>query len=148
VRREFSLSLDGVHGEAHWSRVRENGLRLAEETGADARIVELFAYLHDVKRQNDGWDPEHGLRSAAYVGTLPRDLMPLTRDDLALLTYACTHHSDGLTQADITVQTCWDADRLDLGRVYIKPDPRKLCTLAAKNPAFIEWAYERSWRAR
>jgi len=148
VRREFALSLDGVHGESHWARVRENGLRLAKETGADAQIVELFAYLHDVKRLNDGWDPEHGLRSAAFVNTLPRSLVPLSIDGLALLTFACTHHSDGLTEADITVQTCWDADRLDLGRVYIEPDPRRMCTPAARDPALMEWAFERSQRAR
>jgi uncharacterized protein len=147
VRREFALSLGGVHGESHWARVRENGLRLAEETGADAQIVELFAFLHDVKRSNDGWDPEHGLRAAVFVATLPRTLIPVSDKGLELLTYACTHHSDGLTEAGITVQTCWDADRLDLGRVYIQPDPEKMCTHVAKDPVLIEWALERSRRA-
>ena len=46
--------------------------------------------------------------------------------------------------ADITVQTCWDADRLDLGRVGIRPDPRRLCTAAARNPRMIEAAFARS----
>ena len=45
---------------------------------------------------------------------------------------------------DVTIQTCWDADRLDLSRVGIRPDPKKLCTKAAKDPAMISWAYERS----
>jgi hypothetical protein len=45
---------------------------------------------------------------------------------------------------EITVQTCWDADWLDLGRVGIMPDPRYLCTIAAKQPEFLNWAYERS----
>ncbi|MGO9117211.1 MAG: hypothetical protein ACLQPD_06315 [Desulfomonilaceae bacterium] len=40
--------------------------------------------------------------------------------------------------------TCWDADRLDIGRVGLKPVARKLCTEAAKKPEMIEWAYERS----
>ena len=44
----------------------------------------------------------------------------------------------------MTVQTCWDADRLDLGRVGIKPDARYLCTAEAANPEMIAWAYERS----
>lgn len=52
--------------------------------------------------------------------------------------------SDGHTDADITVQTCWDADRLDLGRVGINPAPEKLCTIAARDPEIMEWAYERS----
>ena len=39
---------------------------------------------------------------------------------------------------DITVQCCWDADRLDLGRVM--PDPRRLCTDAAKSDKMRKWA--------
>ena len=42
------------------------------------------------------------------------------------------------------MQTCWDADRLDLGRVGIVPNPRYLCTPAAKSPAVIDWAHLRS----
>ncbi len=45
-----------------------------------------------------------------------------------------------MTAGDITVQTCWDADRLDLGRVGITPNPRWLCTACAKDPATILWA--------
>jgi uncharacterized protein len=147
IRQEFVLPLDGVHGEAHWARVRDNGLRMAEQTGADPEIVELFAYLHDVKRENDGWDLDHGRRSAEFVKALQRSLLALSEEKLQLLAYACAHHSDGLTEGDVTVQTCWDADRLDLGRIGIEPDPQHLCTDAAKDPAMIEWALRRSQQA-
>ena len=33
-----------------------------------------------------------------------------------MLVHACRYHSDGLVEGDVTVRTCWDADRLDLGR--------------------------------
>ena len=33
-----------------------------------------------------------------------------------------------------------DADRLDLGRVGIPPDPARLCTPAAKEPRAFAWA--------
>jgi uncharacterized protein len=69
-RRGFALPLNGLHGEAHWQRVMDNGLRLLEVTGADPEIVELFAYLHDSQRQNDGWDKEHGRRAAEFVRSL------------------------------------------------------------------------------
>jgi uncharacterized protein len=46
----------------------------------------------------------------------------------------------------VTVQTCWDADRLDLGRVGKHPHPRYLCTPAARDREVIEWAYRRSVR--
>ena len=35
VLDEYVLPWHGDHGVAHWARVLENGLRLAEETGAD-----------------------------------------------------------------------------------------------------------------
>jgi uncharacterized protein len=58
--------------------------------------------------------------------------------------YAVRHYSDGLTEADVTVQTCWDSDRLDLGRVGIVPRPERLCTVQARDPVLFERAYRRS----
>jgi len=148
VRTEFVLRLDGIHGEAHWARVCANGLRLAEQTGADAELVALFAYLHDVKRQGDGWDRDHGRRAAEFIRGLPGPVLTLPVASLDLLAYACAAHGDGLTEAEVTVQTCWDADRLDLGRIGIQPNPRRLCTAAARDPATIEWAFLRSQQFR
>jgi uncharacterized protein len=148
IRRTFALSLDSIHGEAHWARVCENGLRLAEQTGADPGIVELFAFLHDSRRQDDGWDRDHGRRAAEFVRSLQGTLLPLSEDGLECLAYACTYHSDGLTEASVTVQTCWDADRLDLGRIGVRPDQVRLCTPAAQDPAMIEWAWARSQPTR
>jgi uncharacterized protein len=65
---------------------------------------------------------------------------------MSLLVEACTGHSDGDTEADITVQTCWDADRLDLGRVGIRPHPIYLCTAVAKEAGVLQEAYLRSVR--
>lgn len=143
IERGFALDLGGIHGQNHWARVHENGLYLAEQTGADPEILELFAYLHDSQRLSDGWDRDHGRRASEFVKGL-RAFSPLCDEKLELLVYACAYHSDGLTEAHITVQTCWDADRLDLGRAGIRPDPRYLCTTAAKKPALIEWAFGRS----
>ncbi|WP_199186981.1 hypothetical protein [Blastopirellula marina] len=57
-----------------------------------------------------------------------------------MLYQACAGHTTGLTHDDITVRTCWDADRLDLGRVGVTPHPSRLCTDFAKRPATIKWA--------
>lgn len=140
VQKGYALRLDGIHGIAHWERVRTNGLRLAEQTGADPEVIELFALLHDSKRLNDGRDPKHGARAAEFAASLRDSLLTLPQEQFELLQFACEYHTDGLTEADITVQTCWDADRLDLGRVGIRPDPRYLCTPAARESAMIEWA--------
>lgn len=146
IRGQFSLDWAGIHGAGHWARVRDNGLRIAELTGAKPKVIELFAFLHDSKRLNDGHDPDHGARAALFAETLAGSAFELEADDLELLLAACRGHSDGLTTGDITVLTCWDADRLDLGRVGIRPDPDRLCTAAARDPEMIEWAYGRSVR--
>ena len=144
VRRRFRLDWHGVHGVSHWARVRHNGLYLAQRTGANRRVVELFAFLHDVERDHDGHDPEHGYRAAVLALELAGDLITIDEPELKLLMRACDGHSDGHTRADITVMTCWDADRLDLGRVGIRPAAEKLCTEAARNPDVIDWCYRSS----
>jgi uncharacterized protein len=143
----YRLRNNGTHGVNHWARVFENGRRLAPMTGADQHVVDLFALFHDARRENEGHDPMHGARGGQLAKQLrKRGLIRLTPDQLKLLTYACARHPDGLTEADLTVQTCWDADRLDLGRVGITPSPHKLCTEAAKDPEMIAWAHIRAWK--
>jgi len=144
LRREFVLDWRGIHGVGHWARVRYNGLLLARQNGADRRVVELFAFLHDVRREHDGHDREHGERAADLVREIDGRFFSLSRPDRRLLEIACREHSDGHGQADLTVQTCWDADRLDLGRVGIRPDPDRLCTEQARSRALIAAAWARS----
>lgn len=140
----YTLPPLGYHGLSHWARVLENGLRLAETTGADRRVVEMFAVFHDARRVNEARDPGHGARGADLARDMRADWLDLTDEQFALLEYACIHHTDGLTAADVTAQTCWDADRLDLWRVYITPRDEYLCTAAAKDPQMQAWAKERS----
>jgi uncharacterized protein len=111
-------------------------------------LVELFAFLHDSRRLNDDSDYEHGKRAAIFAQALAGSVFELAPSDLEDLLTACRGHSDGLRQGHITVLTCWDADRLDLGRVGIKPSPGRLCTAAARDPVMLEWAYERSIRSK
>jgi uncharacterized protein len=144
ARKEFRLDWDGIHGAPHWSRVRRNGLILAAHTGANARVVEYFSFIHDLGRENDHHDPEHGDRAAAIAENIAGDLIDVTENELQLLTEACCGHSDGHLVADVTVMTCWDADRLDLGRVGIRPDPERLCNSHARDHAILSAAYERS----
>ncbi len=146
VRAQYSLKWNGIHGLAHWERVRENGLRLAERTGARADVVELFAYFHDACRHNNGRDPDHGARGAELARQLHRSVFDLDPEGLFLLTEACTGHTRGETVAEITVATCWDADRLDLIRVGKTPRPERLCTEAARDLEIIAWACSRSMR--
>ena len=148
LRTEFVLDWEGPHGLRHWTRVRDNGLRLARHTGAQVEVVELFAFVHDVKRLNEGTDPEHGARAARFVRAQAGKTILLPPAALELLVVAVRDHSLGRTEAEVTVATCWDADRLDLGRIGSRPDPRRLCTDAARDPGMIEWAFRRSLEDR
>jgi uncharacterized protein len=135
IRRRYQLAWRGLHGAGHWARVRHNGLQLAAETGASLRVVEAFAFLHDSCRLDEGCDPGHGARAAAFIRTLPSEVLPLDASEREFLEEACIGHSDGLTRAPVTVQTCWDADRLDLTRLAIWPDPDRMCTEAGRQRA-------------
>ena len=140
VLDEYVLSVNGCHGVAHWARVMENGLRLADETGANIEVLCLFAVLHDSKRVNDGHDPDHGQRGADFAADIRGKLFDLADHEFDLLYKACAGHTHERTHPDITVQTCWDSDRLDLGRVGIVPHPSRLCTEVAKQEETIRWA--------
>lgn len=126
----------------HWARVLENGLRIAESNGAHTEVVTLFALFHDSRRINEHWDKDHGLRGADFARSLRGKLVHLDDAKFDLLYEACRLHTDGLIDADPTLQACWDADRLDLGRVGIMPHPQRLCTDAARG--LLDWAHRRA----
>lgn len=144
VLARYALPLDGIHGPPHWARVLENGRRLAELTGADLEVVELFALFHDACRRHDGADPGHGERGAALASDLRGSLYDLDGPRTLLLLAACRLHTSGVAHEDVTVQTCWDADRLDLPRAGIFVDPRRLLTKAARRREMIGWAQGRA----
>ena len=148
AKRRCAINLRDIHGVGHWRRVRENGLRLAKKTGADRGVVELFAFLHDCCREDDGSDLEHGPRAAAFIKTLRGTILELNDDDFETLRVAIHDHTIGHRHSNITVATCWDADRLDIGRIGARPHPDYLLTKAAKDEKMIDWAYQRSRVAR
>jgi uncharacterized protein len=150
LRSHFLLDWNGIHGANHWARVRFNGLLLARDTGADTEVLELFAFIHDAERQHDGIDRDHGKRAAALAEQLNGDYYSLSQQRLGWLMLACERHSMGDIHSDLsghanrTITTCWDADRLDLGRVGIKPVANKLCNSRSQQSVLIEALYARS----
>ena len=151
---QFHESGPSIHGPDHWRRVERNGLLLANRTGADLAVVRLFALFHDSRRENDGWDPGHGARGAAFAASLRGNAYDLDDERFELLHHACEWHTDGEFHDDPTIATCWDADRLDLGRVGIVPDPAYLSTAFGREIAahgsidpFLDQAGRRNFRA-
>lgn len=146
LRKTYRLRWKGIHGVPHWSRVRRIGLDLAKSTGASPSVIEYFAFLHDVCRQSDGNDPFHGKRAASFAKRIRDQHIQLDEHEFDLLLIALESHTHGTHHPDITVATCWDADRLDLGRVGIKPDPTRLCTAAGRDSHRIEAAWVNACR--
>ena len=75
-----------------------------------AEIVRLFRLFHLLKIPN-----------IQYPISLPHS--------------PCRIHNGGMPQSNSTLAVCLDADRLDLGRVGITPDPEYLSTPTAKSIA-------------
>lgn len=122
-----------IHGVDHWRRVGDKGVELAAATpGADERVVAAFAGLHDSQRLSEGRDPDHGARAAALATRLP---LGLDANQSATLEAALIDHDRGLIADDPTIGVCWDADRLDLTRLGVTPNPRLLSTAAARERA-------------
>jgi hypothetical protein len=112
-----------VHGEQHWWCVAATGLDLAAGVpGADRELTLLFGLLHDTRRENDSYDPEHGPR-------------------------AMDQHTLGLRSDDPTVGVCWDADRLHLPRVGTTLDPARFSTSVALGTEQVLRAAERRAQA-
>jgi uncharacterized protein len=128
VSAPFAAQAWSLHGPEHWRRVERNGLLLATRTGASLNVVRLFALFHDSRRVNDGWDPHHGARGAEFAASFRGKAFQLPDGEFDLLHYACVWHTEGTRHENATIATCWDADRLDLGRVGITPDPKRMCT--------------------
>jgi uncharacterized protein len=123
------------HGIDHWDRVYKNGLQLITPD-VNPLVVGLFAYLHDACREDDGEDYQHGPRAAGLVDKLRNTLLKDVYDeDIYLLKEACRLHTVSLKTGNPTIDVCFDADRLDLGRVGIIPDPDKLATEKGKEIA-------------
>ncbi|MEP6668382.1 MAG: hypothetical protein ABJF10_04470 [Chthoniobacter sp.] len=128
VSDQFPLAHQSSHGPAHWRRVERNGLLLATRTGADVTIVRLFAIFHDSRRRNENHDPQHGQRGATLASEMRGEYFDLDEASFTKLIHACTWHTDEARNDDPTIGSCFDADRLDLGRVGIIPDPDFMST--------------------
>lgn len=139
IKSEFKIDWQGIHGPNHWARVLHHGKNIGQLRKADLMVVELFGFLHDSCRRNDGRDPKHGERAAEFAHGIDGDFYSLEPKQLDALCYALKHHSGGDMSTDATIQTCWDADRLDLGRVGIIPSPQYLSDEAS---IFIDLAYD------
>jgi len=133
------LDIHGIHGIDHWESVAKNAISIAQTNGADQLVVELFGFIHDSCRISDDYDPDHGLRAANWMSEWIKDYIDLNKIQFNLLYEAIKNHNKGETTLDPTIGSCWDADRLELGRLDIYPDVNKMSTQLCQDESFIEW---------
>ena len=131
----FKCGAHSIHGPSHWQRVDVFGIDIAENSGADLTVVRLFALLHDSYRQDDGADLDHGPRAAEMLGRIVPTVFAIDPGRFDLLKEAIRLHTSGLTTNEPTIGTCWDADRLDIGRVGMTPSAQYMSTEAGKGMA-------------
>jgi len=126
--KHMCLKEDSLHGIHHWERVANLGSCL-NVPGADNDVVLCFAYLHDVERQDDGYDEEHGPRAAALINEIRNSSLGFLDDNqIVLLREACALHTVCHRTGNPTIDACFDSDRLDLERVGVVPEPDKMAT--------------------
>ena len=131
--RSFSMNrwpkdMGETHGVEHWDRVARFGRMLYQE-GADMDVIMAFAYLHDSERKDNAVDIEHGKRASLLIDRIREtDLRALNDEQIAKLKQACELHTIEHRTGDITIDTCFDADRMDLLRVGITPKPERMAT--------------------
>ena len=130
LQRESKSFHSHIHGFKHWRTVEKNGLYLSQFNDGDPAVISHFAYFHDSMRVNDQRDDGHGTRGGQYALD-NRESLELDDDQLNLLYEACAGHTGGRNPSNDTVACCWEADRLDLRRVGIKPDQKWLYSKAA-----------------
>ena len=132
---QFQLRGRTDHGPDHWDKVHRNGVELCQLVpSADRAVVGLFAIFHDSQRKDERSDSKHGHRAADMVTLMYKNgmIQGITDEQFTKLEYACRHHNGGKPVSDPTIGVCFDADRLDLLRVGIIPDPKLLSTEAAR----------------
>lgn len=139
-----------LHGPAHWARVQRFGTLLAEREGLPAearRVVDVFAWTHDLAREDDLAGRGHALAGAEYLDEVVPVVFPeLAAAEVEVVRIAIRHHSDGLTAQQAreaglfsglplpseavaaAVGVAWDADRLDLMRLRVLPRPELMST--------------------
>ena len=141
---QFQLDPFGNHGIEHWLRVLINGREIAKRISVNLKVIELFALIHDCRRWNELEDSLHGQRAAEFCDTLKNRWFAFDDTDLRLLRTACRYHTNENFHPNATVQACWDADRLDLGRIGIRPSKERLGAYLEKHDDLVQAAIARS----
>lgn len=152
ILSRYNLPLKGLHGCAHWMRVLINGYLIAEYNpggNIDMLVVEMFALLHDSRRETEDHCIKHSMQASKFVHFLKEEghLKQLKEGQFWTLNSAIERHTFGSTSTseEETIAACWDADRLDLWRVGVCPISDYMSTDFGKYVT-NEPGFKKNWR--
>ncbi len=95
IERGWFHNPEGIHAIGHTRRVLMLSLLLAyleRYSQADAHLLSLAAVFHDIGRENDGYDPGHGL--ASYTRIVKENLLALDdHQDRETLRFIVENHA-------------------------------------------------------
>ena len=142
----WPMGMGETHGVEHWDRVAMFGRLLYQEV-ADMDVIMAFSYLHDSERKDNAEDIEHGIRASKLVDIIRySQLRDLSDEQIRKLKRACELHTVAHKTGDITIDICFDADRMDLLRVGIVPLPERMATIRGaelvSNPKYNDYYQE------
>lgn len=110
----------GVHGiETHTNAVVFRGIDYAIHMGKDPMPVVFACAFHDMARENDGFDTEHGKKAVPMAIKIMRKFPDLISKDTQLsILSAIINHTTGEVASDYIAACLWDADRTRLSWKY------------------------------
>ena len=124
-----------LHGLGHTARVMTWACVLTRGSEWFDTVV-WAAACHDLRREDDGMDPQHGFRAGAWVRKKLSSLLQRSPDQLELIARACDWHVCPDRKAKWDHPTLWllkDADGLDRARLH------------DLNPSFLRHAVTLQW---
>ena len=128
------LLADGIHGVKHWERTAKIAdmiwYKLSwEKPKRSRRIIQMAAVFHDIGRENDGADPDHGSMGEDWSGfIITGDLRrQFKKGELAAAGYIIGLHCDPSPGTSLEMKVVKDADKCDRFRLSEEgPDPSRL----------------------
>jgi len=143
----YLLDPESVHGRGHAARTlilaEKIALKYQREFGyqIDFEALRWAAVLHDIRRESEVGDKNHGLRAARWVR---ENLAAISHDsvDVEKVAYLCQWHDakdDKIPNMTPELMILKDADGLELWRTGVEPDLKILRTEFARN--LVETAF-------
>ena len=99
-------------GYVHLYGVAQNCSILAIKRGLDIELCSIIGMLHDIYTYKYGYVKEHGLLGVPEAEKILRKINTFTDEEIQIIKYAITYHSDKKTKHDQYSELLKDADVL------------------------------------